>query len=48
MVVAPLLLPGKLILSGKDGADAKLYQERDVENVLQRLAELQSEEDAHE
>jgi len=42
------LLPGKLILSGKDGSDAKLYQERDVETVVQRLAELQSEEDSHE
>jgi predicted RNA binding protein YcfA (HicA-like mRNA interferase family) len=42
------LLPGKLILSGKDGADAKLYQEKDIATVLQRLAELESEDDAHE
>jgi predicted RNA binding protein YcfA (HicA-like mRNA interferase family) len=42
------LLPGKLVLSGKDGADAKPYQERDVENALQRLSELQDEEEAHE
>ena len=40
------LLPGKLTLSGKDGADAKLYQERDVETALQRLAELQDNGEA--
>ena len=39
------LLPGKLTLSGKDGDDAKLYQEKDVNNALQRLKDIQQEED---
>lgn len=39
------LLSGKLTLSGKDGDDAKLYQEKDVNNALQRLKEIQQEED---
>lgn len=38
------LLPGKIILSGKDGADAKPYQEKDVNNALQKLEELEKEE----
>lgn len=37
------LLPGKLILSGKDGSDAKTYQEKDVDNALRRLAEIEEE-----
>jgi predicted RNA binding protein YcfA (HicA-like mRNA interferase family) len=39
------LLPGKLTLSGKDGDDAKPYQEKDVNNALQRLKDIQQEED---
>ena len=39
------LLPGKLTLSGKDGDDAKRYQEQDVNNALQKLKEIQQEED---
>ncbi len=39
------LLPGELTLSGKDGDDAKPYQEKDVNNALQRLKEIQQEED---
>ena len=39
------LLPGKLTLSGKDGNDAKPYQEKDVNNALQRLKDVQQEED---
>ncbi len=35
---------GKLTLSGKDGTDAKGYQERDVAEVLQRLIESDQEE----
>ncbi len=38
------LLPGKLTLSGKDGDDAKPYQEKDVNNALQRLKDIQQEE----
>ncbi len=34
------LLPGKITLSGKDGADTKPYQEKDVNNTLQRLKEI--------
>ncbi len=39
------LLPGKLTLSGKDGNDAKPYQEKDVNNALEMLKEIQQEED---
>ncbi len=37
------LISGKLTLSGKDGADAKAYQEQDVVEVLQRLEKIQEE-----
>jgi predicted RNA binding protein YcfA (HicA-like mRNA interferase family) len=37
------LLPGKLTLSGKDGNDAKPYQEKDVDNALKQLAEIEEE-----
>lgn len=39
------LLPGRLTLSGKDGDDAKRYQEEDVDNALNRLAEIQREQE---
>ena len=38
----PLLL-GNITLSGKDGEDAKPYQEKDVSNALQKLKENQQE-----
>lgn len=38
------LLQGKLTLSGKDGADAKAYQEQDVNNALQKIKEIEQEE----
>ncbi len=31
------LITGKLTLSGKDGTDAKSYQERDVREALQQI-----------
>jgi predicted RNA binding protein YcfA (HicA-like mRNA interferase family) len=31
------LLPGVIVLSGKDGKDAKLYQEKDVKDAITRL-----------
>jgi hypothetical protein len=34
-----------LILSGKDGADADHYQERDVRNALKDLENLNQEEE---
>ncbi len=34
------LLSGKIVLSGKDGSDAKPYQEKDVEKALKRLREI--------
>lgn len=34
------LLSGRITLSGKDGADAKPYQEKDVNNALQKLEEI--------
>ena len=33
----PLLLWKIVVLSGKDGSDAKPYQEKDVEKALKRL-----------
>ncbi len=36
-------LPYSLTLSGKDGADADRYQERDVKNALQHLQNLDEE-----
>jgi len=38
------LLPGKLTLSGKDSSDAKLYQEKDVDNALRKLAEIKEKD----
>ena len=38
------LLPGKVILSGKDGNDAKPYQERDVINALNTLAKIKEDQ----
>ncbi|PSB23909.1 type II toxin-antitoxin system HicA family toxin [Stenomitos frigidus] len=38
------LLPGKLTLSGSDGDDAKRYQEKDVNDVLKRLKEINQED----
>jgi predicted RNA binding protein YcfA (HicA-like mRNA interferase family) len=37
------LLPGKLTLSGKDGSDAREYQEKDVADALQRITQIQQE-----
>ncbi|MDJ0648160.1 MAG: type II toxin-antitoxin system HicA family toxin [Xenococcaceae cyanobacterium MO_188.B19] len=34
------LLSGKIVLSGKDGCDAKSYQEKDVEKALKKLREI--------
>ena len=39
------LLREKLTLSGKDGNYAKPYQEKDVNNALQRLKEIEQEEE---
>jgi predicted RNA binding protein YcfA (HicA-like mRNA interferase family) len=37
------LIPGKLTLSGKDGGDAKPYQEKDVDDALKQLSEIEEE-----
>ncbi len=29
--------PGAVTLSGKEGADAKLYQEREVQNAIEKI-----------
>jgi predicted RNA binding protein YcfA (HicA-like mRNA interferase family) len=39
-----LLLLGKLTLSGKDGDDAKFYQEKDVDAALKRLEQAKRED----
>ena len=39
------LLPYSLTLSGKDGADADLYQEKDVKNAIRDLESLQNSEE---
>ncbi len=38
------LLSGKLTLSGKDGRDAKPYQEKDVDSALKQIAEIEEED----
>jgi predicted RNA binding protein YcfA (HicA-like mRNA interferase family) len=43
-----ILLPYSLTLSGKDGADADRYQEKDVKNALRDLENLEEEEDKGE
>ena len=35
------LLPGRVTLSGNDGDDAKIYQEKDVNNALRQLKRIQ-------
>ena len=37
------LLSGKIILSGKDGDDAKPYQETDVEQAIEKIREIQQQ-----
>jgi predicted RNA binding protein YcfA (HicA-like mRNA interferase family) len=39
------LLPYSLTISGKDGSDADRYQEKDVKNALQDLANLPETEE---
>lgn len=39
------LLTGKIILSGNDGADAKPYQEKDINNALQKLKDIEKEQE---
>jgi predicted RNA binding protein YcfA (HicA-like mRNA interferase family) len=38
------LYAGKLTVSGKDGADAKLYQEKDVQQAIKEVEEKQGQE----
>lgn len=35
------LLPGRVTLSGRDGNDAKPYQEKDVNNAIEYIEEIQ-------
>lgn len=42
------LLPYSLVLSGKDGADADRYQEKDVKNALRDLDNLNTEEEGED
>ncbi|WP_017324596.1 type II toxin-antitoxin system HicA family toxin [Synechococcus sp. PCC 7336] len=35
------LLPGNIILSGKDGSDAKPYQERDIAQAIRTLGTIE-------
>ena len=39
------LLSGKITLSGKDSSDAKTYQEKDVRNALNRLTQIQKDQE---
>lgn len=39
------LLPKPVVLSGKDGGDAKPYQEKRVDEALKTIERLQGEED---
>lgn len=38
------LLPGALTLSGKEGDDAKPYQEKDATNAIKKVQELEETE----
>jgi predicted RNA binding protein YcfA (HicA-like mRNA interferase family) len=38
------LLSGKLTLSGKDGSDAKAYQEQDIDKALKQIAAIRGED----
>lgn len=38
------LYSGKLTLSGKDGSDAKLYQEKEVQQAIKEVEEKQQQE----
>ncbi|MEB3215815.1 MAG: type II toxin-antitoxin system HicA family toxin [Nostocales cyanobacterium 94392] len=42
------LLPGKVTLSGKDGSDAKAYQEKDVNNAIQIIEEIEKSQEEEE
>jgi predicted RNA binding protein YcfA (HicA-like mRNA interferase family) len=42
------LLAGKVTLSGKDGNDAKAYQEKDVNNAIQRVENTQKAQEEEE
>ena len=39
------LLSDKITLSGKDSNDVKTYQEKDVRNALNRLIQIQKEQE---
>ncbi|MCL1465402.1 type II toxin-antitoxin system HicA family toxin [Argonema galeatum] len=39
------LLPIPITLSGNDSNDAKLYQEKDVNNALQRIQQIQGQQE---
>lgn len=39
------LLAGRVTLSGKDGDDAKLYQEKDVNNALKKLKKIRNSQE---
>lgn len=38
------LYPGKITVSGKDGADAKPYQEKEILGAIQQVEENQDDE----
>jgi predicted RNA binding protein YcfA (HicA-like mRNA interferase family) len=42
------LLAGKVTLSGKDGNDAKAYQEKDVNNAIKRIEETKKTQEEEE
>ncbi|MBK1988139.1 type II toxin-antitoxin system HicA family toxin [Sphaerospermopsis aphanizomenoides BCCUSP55] len=42
------LLPGRVTISGKDGNDAKTYQEKDVSNALKKLEEIKKSQEEEE
>ena len=39
------LLTEQVVISGKDGNDAKAYQEKDVNNALQKLEEIKRQQE---
>ncbi|MBW4555872.1 MAG: type II toxin-antitoxin system HicA family toxin [Trichormus sp. ATA11-4-KO1] len=40
-----ILLPGRVTISGKDGNDAKAYQEKDVNNAIKKIEEIKKDQE---
>ncbi|HTL89388.1 MAG TPA: type II toxin-antitoxin system HicA family toxin [Leptolyngbya sp.] len=41
-------LAGRIVIAGKDGSDARLYLEKQVDQALENLAKIEAEESQEE